>query len=245
MPQQSIEYYIDSTQFIGELIYTGELNKSRSTVILYPAMEGRGQFCIDYANSLANNGFVVFVADIYGEGKSTHDFTIARSWLMPLLESRNLVRERALGAYATVSQFAWINPNKIGAIGFCLGGMCMLEVARNGNNLISGVGVHAVLDKSNLTTHPISTKLMILNGFLDPSSPPEKTAQFIQELTTANNHDWVFINFGNTKHAFSDPLTGTLDPQVEQQFGREYNQLAASRSFRYAVDFFKETLENT
>ncbi|MBP9742531.1 MAG: dienelactone hydrolase family protein [Burkholderiales bacterium] len=243
MPQQSIEYSINSTKFIGELVYNGELNNTRSTIILYPAMDGRGEFCLDYAKNLANNNFVVFVADVYGEGKSTHNFALARSWLMPLLENRNLVRERAIGAYTTVSQLTWINPNKIGAIGFCLGGMCMLEVARNGTHLVAGVAVHGVLDKSDLITRPISTKLMILNGFKDPSSPPEKTEQFIQELTTANNHDWVFINFGNTKHAFSDPLTGTFDPKMEQEFGREYNELAASRSFRYAVDFFKETLD--
>lgn len=242
MQHQKIEYFADSYKLVGELIYEGGLDNTRAVIILYHGMEGRGSFCIDYAKNLATNGFVVFVADVYGDGKSTTDFKLARAWLSPLLENRALVRERALAAYTTVKQFAWINHYKIGAIGFCLGGMCMLEVARSGSNLIAGVSVHGVLRQSELETQAITTKIMILNGFLDPLCTPEVTEKFADEMFNAHNYDWVLVNFGNAKHAYSDPHTGTFDAEMEKQFGREYNRLAAQRSFRYAVDFFKEIL---
>lgn len=244
MLQQSIEYYINSEKFIGELIYDGELNGNRGVIILYSAMEGRGEFSINYAKNLAKAGFVAFVADVYGDGKATHDFALAKSWVMALIGDRGKVRARAITAYDTVRQFTWVNPDKIGAIGFCLGGMCVIEVARSGAPLMAGVSVHGVLAKSDLETKQISAKLMILNGYIDPSSPPSVTNNFAEELFNAGNKDWVLVNFGNAKHSFSDPLTGTFDPEMEKEFGREYNELAAKRSYRYSVDFFNEILLN-
>jgi dienelactone hydrolase len=242
MQHTSIEYFVKSERFVGELVYTGELNNSRPVVIVFHAMEGRGQFCIDYAKQLATHGFIAFVADIYGDGKSTHDFAKAREWLMPVLSSRSIIRERALAAFNTVSNFPWVNQDKIGALGFCLGGMCVLEIGRTGAHLKAGVSIHGVLKKSELETKNIKSKLLIQNGYLDPSCPPSFIEEFAKEMHDADNHDWVFVNYGNAKHSFSDPLTGTFDPEAEKQFGREYNELAAKRSFRYSVDFFKELL---
>ena len=242
MQHTSIDYFVGLDKFVGELVYTGELDNSRPVVIVFHAMEGRGQFCIDYAKKLAEHGFVAFVADIYGDGKSTHDFAKARTWLMPVISSRTIVRERALAAFNTVSNFSWVNKDKIGALGFCLGGMCVLEICRSGAKLKSGIAIHGVLKQSELETKNIDTKLLIQNGYLDPSCPPPFIEEFAKEMTDANNLDWVFINFGNAKHSFSDPLTGTFDAEAEKQFGREYNELAAKRSFRYSIDFLKETL---
>jgi dienelactone hydrolase len=243
MQHTSIDYFVGSDRFVGELVYTGELNKSRPIVIIFHAMEGRGQFCVDYAKRLAENGFVAFVADIYGEGKSTHDFAKARSWLIPVISSRAIIRERSLAALNTVSNFTWVNKDKIGALGFCLGGMCVLEICRSGATLKAGITIHGVLKKSELETKNIGTKLLIQNGYMDPSCPPAFIEEFAKEMNDAGNHDWVFVNFGNAKHSFSDPLTGTFDPESEKQFGREYNELAANRSFRYSIDFLKEMLD--
>lgn len=242
MIQKSIEYKIKNDTFIGELIYNGELNSTRPVIIIFHAMEGRGHFCIEYAQKLANEGFVTFVADIYGDGKSTMNLHEAREWLMPVISDRNIVRERANAAFNAVISISGVNKNNIGAIGFCLGGMCVLEIARSGNPLRAGVSIHGVLTKSDLLTQEITTKLLVLNGYLDPSCTPDKLPIFADEMINANNHDWVFINFGNAKHSFSDPLTGTFDLELEKQFGREYNELAANRSYRYAIDFFKEVL---
>ena len=94
MQHTSIDYFVDKDRFIGELVYTGKLDNSRPVVIIFHAMEGRGQFCVDYAKKLAENGFVAFVADIYGDGKSTHDFAnthecnpLKNSWTRTLFQT--------------------------------------------------------------------------------------------------------------------------------------------------------------
>ena len=145
-------------------------------------------------------------------------------------------------AYEALLKQDGVNPNKIGAIGFCFGGMCVLELAREGVNLKAGVVMHGALAKSDLPTNAIQTKLLFLHGYKDPQIPPQSLTDLASELENSGVKDWSFMFFGDAKHSFTDSKTGTFDPVKEKEMGREYSQIAASRSYRYAIDFFKEVL---
>ena len=120
--------------------------------------------------------------------------------------------------------------------------MCVLEVARSGEDLKAGVSMHGVLAKSNLSTKPFNTKLLILHGYQDPQVPPTALTQFAEEMAEINVYDWTFTFFGDAKHSYTDPKTGTFDPQREREFGREYNARVAAQAFRYTKDFLAEVL---
>ena len=135
-----------------------------------------------------------------------------------------------------------MDKNKIGAIGFCFGGMCALEVARSGANLTVCIGLHSALVKSDLPTHPIHSKIFIMNGYEDPQVPPESIQNFAKEMKEAQVKDWNFLFFGQAQHSFTDPRTGTFDQVKEKEMGRVYDPRAAERSFRYVIDFFAESL---
>jgi len=244
LQHQLVEYFLDKQRYIGELVYTGLLDKTRKVIIVFSAMEGRGEFTLEYAQNLANKGFVAFVADMYGEAKVFTDLESIFATLMPLIADRQAVRSRSVAAYETVTSLNWVNQKLIGAIGFCLGGMCVLEVARSGAKLAAGVSVHGVLAKSALdTVSSLSTKLLILAGHADPQVPSITSLNdFTQEMTNAKNTDWVFTFFGGVKHSFSDYRVGCFDKQRETEMGREYNELAAKLSFNAAVDFFNQVL---
>ena len=153
-----------------------------------------------------------------------------------------MVRRRALLAYETLLKQNHVDKDKIGGIGFCFGGMCMLEIARSGVNLKAGISLHGILAKSELPTQQIKTKLLLLTGFQDPQVPPEQVTDFGKEMSDAGVDDWTLTYFGNAKHSFTDPKTGTFDPAKEKEMGREYNKTAAQRSFEYAAQFFEEHL---
>ena len=241
---QSIEYVLDNQKYIGELVYSGVLDKTRKVIIVFSAMEGRGEFTLEYAADLASNGFVAFVADVYGDGSVFSDLDSIFACLMPLISNRSEIRKRSVLAYDTVTNLPWVNHESVGAIGFCLGGMCVLEVARSGIKLKAGVSVHGVLGKSELkTASPVKTKLLILAGHADPQVPSDVSFNdFTKEMTSAGNTDWVFTFFGGVKHSFSDKKTGSFDKKREDEMGREYNDLAAKLSFKSAVDFFNQVL---
>ena len=242
MQQQTINYVDGSQKLIGELMAEDLTANNQPAIILFPAFEGRGDFAIDYAKKLADKGYVVLVADMYGDAQVAHTLDGCFELITPFLQDRNLVRKRAFLAYETLLQQPQINKNKIGAVGFCFGGMCMLELARSGAELHAGVSMHGVLAKSGLPTQAIKSKLLILHGYQDSQVPPEQLQHFAEEMQTAGVDDWTFTFFAQAKHSFTDPKTGTFDPVKEKEIGREYHAVAAERSFNYAVEFFNEIL---
>ncbi len=239
----SIDYFDDQQKLIGELFYDEALsNTAQPAIILFPAFEGRGHFALAYAKKLAEKGYAVFVADMYGDAAVSDTIEGCFKLITPFLQDRSLVRRRALLAYQTVLQQKNINSKKIGAVGFCFGGMCVLELARSGADLKAGISMHGVLAKSNLPTSPIKSKILILHGYEDKQVPPTELQNFAKEMADADAKDWTFTFFGDAKHSFTDPKTGTFDANKEKEMGREYNRTAAERSFQYALDFFKEMI---
>ena len=69
--------------------------------------------------------------------------------------------------------------------------------------------------------------------------PPSQLTDIANELQQAGSNDWTFTFFGEGKHSFTDPLTGTFSPDKEKEMGREYNKTIAEQSFRYVVDFMQ------
>jgi dienelactone hydrolase len=239
MHTQTIEYFDGAEKLIGELINYDQAKKNQPIIMVFHAFEGRSEFTIDYANKIAAKGYAVFVADMYGNAKTANTIEGCFDLIKPFLQDRQLVRRRALLAYKTAAEYS----QTIGAIGFCFGGMCVLEIARSGESLRAGVSAHGVLAKSDLPTHPIKSSLLILHGYQDPQVPPTEFMKFAAEMEAADTADWTFTFFGDAMHSFTDPKTGTFDPAREPQMGRVYNATAANRTFRNAIDFFDEILK--
>lgn len=244
MQSKTIEYFDGAQKLIGELFFDEHHPGKQPTILLFPAFEGRGSFALDYAKKLAEHGYATFVADMYGNAEVADTLEGCIKLITPFLQDRNLVRKRALLAHETLTKQEQVAKNKMGAIGFCFGGMCVLELARTGADLQAGVSVHGVLAKSDLVTRPIKSKILALHGYEDPQVPPTELAKFAQEMQEAKVADWTFTFFGHAKHSFTDPKTGTFDAHKEKAMGREYSKIAAERSFRYALDFFHECLAN-
>ena len=241
MKTMTINYFDEQQKLIGELFYDEKIEDAKQpAIILFPAFEGRGDFALDYAKKLVEKGFITFVADIYGDAAVSETLEGCFKLVSPFLQDRELVRKRAILAYKTLLQQKNVDPNKIGAVGFCFGGMCVLELARSGENLEAGVSIHGAFAKSNLETFPIKSKILLLHGYQDPQVPPTGLHDFAKEMSDAGVKDWTFTFFGEAKHSFTDLKTGTFDSVKEREMGREYNQVAAKRSFQYAVDFFDE-----
>ncbi len=242
MHQETITYKDNNEELVGQLFYSENISGQAPAILLYPAFEGVSEFATDYGKSLAELGYVVFVADIYGGGKTADTIDGCFALITPFLEDRSLVRRRSQLAYDVLLQQTIIDKNNIGAIGFCFGGMCALELARGGADIKAVVPVHAVLQKSDLSNAIQCKHFLVLHGYLDPQVPPELLESFAREMQEADVDDWSFLFFGTGKHSFTDVKTGTFDAKKEIEMGREYNKTAAERTFRYAADYFAELL---
>jgi dienelactone hydrolase len=243
MQTQKIDYFDGQQKLTGELIYPEQVQENHSAVLIFPAFEGIAEFALDYGKKLAAKGYIAFVADMYGDRQTADTLEGCFALITPFLQERELVRRRALLAFEALKNQKHVDSQKIGAIGFCFGGMCVLELARSGADLRAGVSCHGVLVKSDLKTHDVKSKLLILAGYADPQVPAAQSLQdFAKEMQDAHNDDWIFTFFGDAKHSYTDKKTGSFDLAKEQAMGREYNQHAAEFTFRYALDFFSKEL---
>ena len=59
------------------------------------------------------------------------------------------------------------------------------------------------------TFNKVNTKLLVLNGDLDPMVSSEQILALQNEMTESEA-DWQFINYGNTYHAFTNPLANDV-----------------------------------
>jgi dienelactone hydrolase len=121
----------------------------------------------------------------------------------------------------------------IGAIGFCFGGMCVLDLARDGTDLAGVVSFHGILNPPNNPKKGIRAKILACHGFDDPMVPPDVVLNFQREMTDSGA-DWQMHIYGDTVHAFTNP--NAHDPG----FGTVYNKLAEARSWLAMRNFFKE-----
>ncbi len=54
-----------------------------------------------------------------------------------------------------------VEPGKTGAIGFCAGGKCVLDLARAGADILGGVSFHGVYDAPPFPNAAITAKLLV------------------------------------------------------------------------------------
>lgn len=234
MKTQHLNYQVDNNNFQGYVAWDDQISSKRPAILVFHDWSGCNDLAQDKARWLAEQGYVGFAVDMYGDGRVAESKEEKTQLMMPLKQDRNLLRRRALAALKTVSSLEIVDSNKLGAIGFCFGGLCALELARSGAEVGGVVTFHGLLDtQPGIPNHKILAKVLVLHGFDDPMVPPTQVLTFEEEMTQAGV-DWEVSVYGHTMHAFTNPSAN--DPG----FGTVYNPKAAKRAFLAMQNFFKE-----
>jgi dienelactone hydrolase len=234
---RTIDYVHQNTALQGVLAWDDSHTGPRPGVLVSHAWAGRDEFAIGKAKALAELGYVGFALDMYGEGKTGTNAEENARLMGPFIENRALLQSRQSAALSTLRQQPEVESSQIAAIGFCFGGLCVLDLARSGADLRGVVSFHGLLNPpDNLPNPRISAKILVLHGFDDPMAPPDLLVQLGHELTKAGA-DWQIHAYGNTVHAFSNPKAN--DPG----FGTVYQPTADRRAWQSLGNFFAEVLK--
>ncbi len=221
----------------GFYAYDESLTGKRPAVIVVHDWSGQNEFAREKALLLAEMGYVGFALDMYGNGKEGKTKEEKVALMTPLMANRTLLAERILAAVHAVQSLPEVDAQKVAAIGFCFGGLCVLDLARTGEKISGVISFHGLLQApSSHISKKIHAKILALHGQDDPMVPPEHVQNFAEEMTTAQA-DWQFHIYGNTQHAFMNPLAN--DPEL----GLKYNATTSQRAWRLASDFLKKTFE--
>tara|TARA_R110002167_G_scaffold89012_6_gene240087 strand:- start:22486 stop:23202 length:717 start_codon:yes stop_codon:yes gene_type:complete len=235
MKTDYIEYQDGDTTLEGYLAWDETANEQRPVVIVAHDWSGRRELACDAAETMVDLGYVGFALDLYGQGVFGKDGdTAGNSALMtPFAEDRALLRRRIQVALDTVRDLSQVDPSRVAAIGYCFGGMAVLELARSGADVEGVISVHGLLHQGDIANEKIVAKVLCLHGHDDPMGPPDKVLGFEGEMSAAQA-DWQVHVYGGAKHAFTNPQAN------DQGLGTVYNALANQRAQRAIADFLAE-----
>lgn len=235
MRTKKIEYFHHDTLLEGYLAYNADITKPRPAILVAHDWSGRNEFACQKAEKLAELGYIGFSLDMFGKdvfGKTKEEKT---SLIHPFVEDRTFLYDRIHAAYETLKKIDMVDTTRIGGIGFCFGGMCILDLARAGTDLRGVVSFHGLLNAPDPKRNSIKAKILALHGYDDPLVPSEQVVGFEEEMTQ-RAADWQLYTYGSTMHAFTNPVANDPD------FGTVYNSVAEKRSWVAMKNFFSEIM---
>ena len=239
MPIQTrcVEYFHNNTCLEGLLTWDDQFSTPRPAVMVSHAWAGRDEFACGKARTVAELGYVGFALDMYGKGVLGGGPEENARLMSPFMQDRSLLQDRINQTLNTLRAQPEVDAEKIAAIGFCFGGLCVLDLARSGADLQGVISFHGLLSPPhNVAKRKIKAKVLVLHGHDDPMAPPDQVLALEREFTAAGA-DWQTHVYGGTMHAFTNPRAN--DPG----FGTVYKATADRRSWQSMQNFLGEVLE--
>lgn len=193
-----LAYRHDSTALTGWLARPA--GRPRGAIAIYPTIANTSAHMERRARMLAEAGFVVLIADFYGQ--PVRDFAHAGQLAAELRADWSHYRARMLAGLDALRHAAPDLP--VAVIGYCMGGQAALEVARSGADLRLAASFHGLLETRHPADRPIPARLLICHGDADPMVPRSHVAAFQTEMD-AVGANWHLHAYSGVKHGFTDP----------------------------------------
>ena len=221
--------YQDGTQKLNGLV-TSNAGKQLPGVLILPAWKGADSEARTAALNLEKEGYIAFIADIYGEGNTPADNAAAAKLSSSYKNDYQAYQHRiSLALEQLKAQGA--KADKIAVIGYCFGGTGALEAARAGFDVQGVVSIHGGLAKDEKRpNNPIRAKVLVEHPAEDKSVSLEDLHNLAKELNEGNA-DWQIITYAHTGHTFTNPESP------------EYNEVMANRAWNHTLLFLKEVLK--
>jgi dienelactone hydrolase len=221
----------------GDLELRGILERpaepnGRAVLVVHEA-PGLGDNARRRTRMLAELGYVALAADLYGGGR-TFSGTEAMDGLRADTAS---FRRRVRAGLDALLALDDVDPAGTAAIGYCFGGMAVLELARSGAPVAAVVSFHGLL-RSDEPARPgkVRARILACTGAKDPLVPLDDVDAFGREMDAAGA-DWQLIVYGRALHSFTNRnVAGGADPRMD------YDPSADRQSWAAALLFLDEAL---
>lgn len=188
------------------------------------------------ARMLAELGYNVFAADIYGKGIRPQPPESGKE-AGKYKGDRALYRARLNAALDVLRKDERTDPAKIAAIGYCFGGTGVLELVRGGADVKGVVSFHGGLGTPTpQDAKNIKAEVLVCHGADDPFVPPAEVAAFHQEMKDAGVK-YEFIAHPGAVHAFTQKGAGN-----DNSKGAAYHAEADAKSWDAMKAFFARVL---
>ena len=231
MKTEFAKYQDGPVELTGMFAWQQSNSAKRPGILVVHAATGLDDHPKGRATQFAEWGYVSFACDMYGPGV-LGDRERVRAVINDLRREPAKLCRRASAAVEVLRSHPCVD-GRIAAIGYCFGGLSVLELARSGADLAGAVSVHGTLATPNpAQPGKIKAKVLACSGALDPHVPMAQVSAFVDEMNAAGA-DWQMAIYGGAKHGFAHENGPNLP-------GVEYHAPSDLRSTRLIRDFFTE-----
>lgn len=238
-----VTYSDGTTTMKGFVVYDDASTAKRPGIIMVHEWWGITPHIHNEAKKYAAQGYTAFIADMYGDAKTADNPKDAGALSGGVMKDPKAMESRFNAAKAEVAKQATVNPDRIGAVGYCFGGAVVINMARTGADLKAVAGFHASLGLNTPAPAPgtIKAKILILNGAADPFVKREQYDTLKKELDAAKANYQV-IEYPGAVHAFTNPEATALGEKFKLPLKYDANADQASKA--EAAKLFAATLKN-
>jgi dienelactone hydrolase len=231
--EQTVLYREGGTVMEGTMVYDPQKGK-RPCVLVVHDWNGPDAYELGRARQLAALGYTAMVVDIYGRGVRPKNNQESAAESGKYGKDRRLTRKRIMAAYNYASRQPWVDGKRIAAIGYCFGGMVVLELARMGAPARGVASFHGNLSNPNpAEARFIKSQVLVLHGAADPLVPKAQVAAFEKEMKAAKK-PFKLVAYPGAVHSFSLKHAGN-DPKT----GVAYNAEADKKSWAELQSYLK------
>ena len=218
-----------------ESVFVGRRDgQARPTVILIPTVMGVSDLEIGFGRQLVELGYNALVADLFGKKFRGAPRDTMFGEMKRLAGDRAALLRRLQSVLDLTHGLSEVADRQIVVAGYCFGGMCALDLARSGAEIVAAVSFHGLFDPPGLPKHKIPAKVVAFHGWDDPMVSPDAVVALGKELTETGS-DWQIHAYGHVGHGFTNPEAHKIGIE-----GVAYNALAAERSWTSFINLLEE-----
>jgi dienelactone hydrolase len=230
--ETAVEYTSGGVTCEGWHVYDDAKSGQRPGILVVHQWTGVSDNEKMRAKMLAELGYNVFVADIYGKGVRPQPPEAGKE-AGKYKNDRALYRERLRDALAVLNKDERTDSSKVAAIGYCFGGTGVLELARSGAEVAGVVSFHGNLNTPNPEdAREIKGQVLVCHGEDDPFVPGGEVEAFHSEMKVAGVK-YLFESYPRAVHSFTQKSAGD-----DVSKGAAYNAEADAKSWDTMKDFF-------
>ncbi len=240
--EEPVTYSDGQTTMKGFVVYDDAVQGKRPGIIMVHEWWGITPHIHNEAKKFAQQGYTAFIADMYGDAKTADNPKDAGALSGGVMKNPQAMESRFKAAQAEIAKHSTVNPQRIGAVGYCFGGAVVLNMARTGDNLVAVAGFHASLGLNTPAPAPgtVKAKILILNGADDPFVKREQYDALKKDFDAAKA-DYRIITYPGAVHAFTNPEATELGKKFNLPL--RYDAKADQESKAEAAKLFAATLK--
>ena len=212
------------------LLERPEAPNGRAVLVVHEA-NGIGANVRRRARMLADLGYVAFVPDLYGGGRAFGGEDAVRE-MDRVRADTAAFRARVRAGLERLCAVDGVDAGQLAAIGYCFGGLAVLELARSGADVRAVVSFHGLLrTPAPAEAGALKARILACTGAKDPLVPLDDVAAFQREMDEAGA-DWQLIVYGRALHSFTNPnVAGMGDPRMDHDPAADRQSWAAALRF--------------